>query len=165
MRFVFDTSVLIDYLRDEHGDGIAADAFLTASEYGDSILTIISVMELFNPIQEEAESQTKPKTRKNIDIEKDLKRVIDITEKYKIRLIACPCEAQLIAVYDILKHHRSDLGTNALTDSLIIATGLFLGASLVTRDLAWKKVSKERKKKGLSELKVIDPVDLVQGRF
>lgn len=49
VRFVFDTSVLIDYLHDQP---LAADAFARAAEMGEVCLTIISLLELYLPKKE-----------------------------------------------------------------------------------------------------------------
>ncbi len=173
MRFVFDTSVLIDYLREDRpGDQeVAADAFALASQLGETFLTIVSLMELYGPVQQETDAdegiEEEPhvtRTRGKADIERDLSRVRRLLDEYGMRVMPCSRRAQEVAL-DILRDHRSPLGKNALTDSLIIASGLVRKAYLVTRDRRWNEVVRERQQRGLSALKVISPVDLIQGRL
>ena len=49
MRFVFDTSVLVDYLRSDGVDSIAADALFKAAEMGSVFVSQLSLMELWLP--------------------------------------------------------------------------------------------------------------------
>ncbi|ABY35509.1 MAG TPA: PIN domain-containing protein [Chloroflexus aurantiacus] len=173
MRFIFDTSVLIDYLRDDRpGDQeVAADAFALASQQGHTFLTLVSLMELYSPILQETstdgveeEESLMTRTRGKEAIERDLSRVKKLLETYGIRLIHCSRRAQEVAL-DILRDHRSPLGKNALTDSLIIANGLVRRAYLVTRDRKWSQVARGLQQRKPCALRVVSPVDLIQGRL
>jgi len=58
VRFVFDTSVLIDYLRDS--TDIAADALVLATERGEAFVSLISPMELYLPQDKKRQKQEQP---------------------------------------------------------------------------------------------------------
>ena len=49
MRFVFDTSVLVDFLRSDGGDSTAADALFKTTEIGSVYISLLSLMELWLP--------------------------------------------------------------------------------------------------------------------
>lgn len=137
MRFVFDTSVLIDYLRDP--DDTAADALFIAAEQGEAFVSLVSLMELWLL------------HRNNCEIENQVKALQTLCERLSIRTISCSVPAQRTAL-EVLRAYRSSLGKNALPDSLILATGFARKAWIVTRDKNWSQVSK----------KVISPEDVVR---
>lgn len=123
MRFVFDTSVLIDYLRDPNDT--AADALFIAAERGQAFVSLISLMELYQP-----------RNRSNAEIEEEIKAIRELCGRLRIRIIPSSGASQHRAL-DVLKAHRSPLGKNALPDSLILGIGIARRAYLVTRDTHW----------------------------
>lgn len=137
MRFVFDTSVLIDYLRDPND--IAADALVIAAERGQAFVSWISLMELYLP------------QRSNLDVQAEVTAIQELCTHLNIRIIPASDASQRRAL-EILRNHRSRLGRNALTDSLILGTGITRRAYLVTRDAQWFQISK----------RVISPEGLLQ---
>ena len=138
MRFLFDTSVLIDYLRDPNDT--AADALFIAAERGRAFVSLISLMELHLP-----------QNRRNEEIASEVTAIRELCQRLGIRIIAASPASQHKAL-DVLKRHRSPLGRNALPDSLILGTGLTRRAYLVTRDRHWFQISD----------RAISPEDLVQ---
>lgn len=150
MRFVFDTSVLIDYL---HDDDVAADALTVAFEQGAVLISsLISLMELFLP-----------PTKSKAETEEEITRILSLGGSHGMQFIPCSPRAQEWAL-EILRHHRSPLGKNALTDSLIMATGITRKACLVTTDNRWFDVARDGQRRALPlpGLKVISPTELVQ---
>lgn len=138
MRFVFDTSVLIDYLRDPND--IAADALVIAAEQGQAFVSLISLMELHLP-----------QSRSNQEIQEEITAIQELCDRLHIRLIPSSKASQRRAL-EILRTHRSRLGRNALPDSLILGTGRARQAYLVTRDRDWFQISD----------RVISPEDLIR---
>lgn len=138
MRFVFDTSVLIDYLRIPND--IAADALLIAAERGQVFISVVSLMELYM-------SQRKS----NWEIEAEIRAIQELCNRLRIRIIPVSKVSQYRAL-QILKTHRSCLGKNALPDSLILGAGGASRAYLVTRDAHWLKISN----------KALSPEDLIR---
>jgi len=75
MRFVFDTSVLVDFLRTDGGDNIAADALFRATEIGSVFISLLSLMELWLP------------DKASFSI-RDTQRIQDIVSKLDANVIA-----------------------------------------------------------------------------
>jgi len=142
VRFVFDTSVLVDYLRD---DGMAADALAVAAEKGNVFVSLISFMELWlSP------------NKSNAEIKEEIAALKELCEKLAIRIVPCTHRSQQRALA-LLEHSRSLLGKNALSDSLIIATGMTRRAYSVTRDNRWFDVARS-----VQGLRVLSPEKLVE---
>ncbi len=74
MRFVFDTNVLVEYLRAGEGDSIAADALFKATEIGSVYISLLSLMELWLP----------DKTSFNIRDEQRIQNIVSGLDKSKI---------------------------------------------------------------------------------
>jgi predicted nucleic acid-binding protein len=70
----FDTSVLIDYLRDS--TDIAADALVLATERGEAFVSLISLMELYLP-----------RDKGNQEITREVKAIRELCEWLSIRII------------------------------------------------------------------------------
>ena len=147
MRFVFDTNVLIDYLGYGDNSEIAADALAAAVGRGQVFISIASIMELWLPLREgdatgPGEKGSKRMIGKN-QIRKEVRDILRLCERLGIKIIYCTPRAQEKAL-DILKvpRYRSYLGqsTNAIIDSLIIASGILRRAYLVSKDLKWKEI-------------------------
>ncbi len=149
MRFVFDTSVLIDYLRD---DEMAANALFAATEKGNVFINLVSFMELWLP-----------RNRSNAEIREEIVILQELCQRLDIKIVPCTSRSQERALA-LLEHSRSPLGRNALPDSLIIATGVTRRAYLVTRDNHWTDVARIAAKQGnpLPTIRVISPEELVE---
>lgn len=127
MRFVLDTNMLIGYLR-EHP--LAADAIFAAADKGAVFISIVSVMELsiFN-------EEGKANQKSNQQIQEELNKIDQLCTRLRIKKVALSNRAQEHALAILNEpRFRSLLGKNALTDSLIIGTGIVKRAHLVTRD-------------------------------
>ncbi|MBW2071441.1 MAG: PIN domain-containing protein [Deltaproteobacteria bacterium] len=142
MRFVFDTSVLVDYLRD---DEMAANALFVATEKGNVFISLISFMELWLS-----------HNRSNAEIQEEIAALQELCKRLEIRIVPCTHRSQQQALA-LLERNRSPLGRNALPDSLIIATGITRRAYLVTRDGHWFDVAGSTR-----ELRVLSPEELVE---
>ncbi len=141
MRFVFDTSVLIDYLRDPND--IAADALFVASDRGQVFVSLVSLMELYLP-----------RNKSNKEIAEEVTRIRELCTRLGIRIIPSSQRSQEVAL-DILRETCSILGRNALPDSLILGIGITRRAYLVTRDQNWFRIDRRG-------LEVISPKRLVE---
>ena len=139
MRFVFDTSVLIAYLRDS--TDIAADALVLATERGEAFVSLISLMELYLP-----------RDKSNQEITREVKAIRKLCERLSIRIIPASGTSQQRAL-EVLNKHRSLLGKNALPDSMILSIGAARRAYLVTRDRKWFDIMPGR---------VLSPEDLLK---
>jgi predicted nucleic acid-binding protein len=148
MRFVFDTSVLIEYLR---GNDLAADALFLAPQIGQTFVTSISLMELHLP--EDKNQQIKS----NQQIKQEIKALTKLFQQLNINIIPCSDCSQKLALR-ILENHRSSLGRNALTDSLIIGIGIARRAYLITRDAKWFTIAEQSS----IRIKVLSPEKLVE---
>ncbi len=92
MRFIFDTSVLIDYLRDPNDT--AADALFIAAERGQAFCQLISLMELYLPTGTRSRtpiSENEIETRGRLDIDTIFRSPKSLNE-YGIRVIPCSTE-------------------------------------------------------------------------
>lgn len=138
MRFLFDTSVLIAYLRDPNDT--AADALFIAAERGQAFISLISLMELHLP-----------QNKRNEEIAREVTAIQKLCQRLGIKIIPVSPTSQHKAL-DVLKRYRSPLGRNALPDSLILGVGLTRRAYLVTRDQHWFQISE----------KAISPEDLIR---
>jgi len=149
MRFLLDTSVLIDYLRDEE---IAASAVIVASSRGSIFVPQISLMELYGF-----------QHRSNADIEREARSIQALVQAYGLRFVPCSRAAQKWA-FEIMKAFRSPLGRDALPDALIIGTGIAYREWLVTSDGHWAQIAQDNEQRQLLNirLKVLSPVELVQ---
>jgi len=147
--FVFDTSVLIDYLNPHSAEhDVAADAFAFASQIGEIWLTIISMLELHSP------------ARRDKEIQADLDKVKQLQRAYRLRVIPIPEEAQWFALNVIARYYRSILGRNLLSDSLILGCGMKKSVCLVTRDQNWLQLLNDTRRP--PGLQVITSTQLVQ---
>ncbi len=126
MRFVFDTSVLIDYLRDPNDT--ATDALLLATERGEVFVSLISIMEL-----------CLSQNRRQDEIEREVRAIKELCSRLNIKIVACSQRSQEVAL-DVLRASRPILGRNALPDSMILGTGSTRRAYLVTRDRNWSRI-------------------------
>ncbi len=144
MRYVFDTSVLIDYL---HDDDMAADSLFFAAAEGKVYISLISMMELYPPTGQ----------RSNQQIASERRAIEQLCNRLGIHIVPCSARAQQLAL-SILEKHRTQLGRNALTDSLIIATDVTRRAYLVTTESKhhWFSVGQSL------GLNVLSPVELLQ---
>jgi predicted nucleic acid-binding protein len=149
MKFVLDTSVLINYLR---GEEIAASALIVASSRGSILVSQISLMELYGS-----------QHRSNADIEREVRSIQALVQAYGLRFVPCSRAAQKWA-FEIMKAFRSPLGRNALRDALIIGTGIAYRGWLVASDRRWAQIARENEQRQLLNirLKVLSPVELVQ---
>ena len=138
MRFLFDTSILIDYLRDPNDS--AADALFIAAERGKAFVSLVSLMELYL-----ARDKTDQK------IQEEITAVRALCERLGIAIIPSSCASQRRAL-DVLRAYHVPLGKNALADSVILGIGSARRAYLVTRDKNWFKISD----------KAISPEDLIR---
>lgn len=127
MRCVFDTSVLVDYLRNPNS--VAADALLIAADRGRVFISVISLMELY----------LSPKS--DLQVQKEVTAIQTLCERLNIRIVQVSKTAQDRALV-ILREHRSCLGRNAVLDSLIIGTAEARRAYAVTCDKNWFRVSR-----------------------
>lgn len=162
MRFVFDSSVLIDYLHDQQ---LAADAFARASQMGEVWITISSLLELYLPTEErkidkKGRRRKTFRTRSKAEIEDDLNKLEGLRQAYDAKVLPIPEDAQWLALNEIAPLHYSTLGKSLLADSLILGCGLREDTWLVTRDRKWFRLAR-RRRKSLS-LRIVDPVRLVQ---
>lgn len=146
MRYVFDTSVIIGYLRDED---VAADSLFFAAEQGQVYISLISLMELYPP--------TGQRKRSNQQIASERRTIEQLCNLLGINIVPCSAKSQQLAL-SILEKYRVPLGRNALTDSLIIATGITRRASLVTTENKhhWFSVGQSL------SIKVLSPIELLQ---
>lgn len=144
MRYVFDTSVIVDYLRDED---VAADSLFFAAEQGQVYISLISLMELYPPTER----------RSNQQIASERRTIEQLCNRLGINIVPCSARAQQLAL-SLLEKYRVPLGRNALTDSLIIATGITRRASLVTKENKhhWFSVGQSL------SIKVFSPIELLQ---
>ncbi len=149
MRFVFDTSVLIDYLRD---DEMAANALFVATAKGSAFISIVSLMELWLP-----------RNKSNVEIRAEITILRELCQRLNIRIIPCTSRSQERAL-TVLEHNRSPLGRNALPDSLIIATGMTRRAYLVTKDTHWADIARSTAERNdsPSTIQVVSPEELVE---
>ncbi|HEY65181.1 MAG TPA: PIN domain-containing protein [Caldilineae bacterium] len=149
MRFVFDTSVLIDYLHDEE---MAVNALFAAADKGRVFISLISFMELWLP-----------RNRSDGEIRREIAALQELCQRLGIRVVPCTPRSQERAL-TLLEHSHSPLGRNALPDSLIIATGMTRRAYLVTRDNRWIDVAWGVARRGASLpiIRVISPEELVE---
>ncbi len=141
MRFVFDTSVLIDYLRNPND--IAADALFIAAERGEAFVSLISLMELYLP-----------QNKSNVEIENEVTAIQKLCTRLGIKFIPSSPSSQQRALA-ILERYRSPLGRSALPDSLILGVGMARRAYLVTKDKHWFEISDK-------SVKLVSPEELVQ---
>jgi len=139
VRFVFDTSVLIGYLRDS--TDIAADALFLATERGEAFVSLISLMELYLP-----------QNKSDWEIAREIKAIRELCQRLGIPIIPASGTSQRRAL-EVLKRHRSLLGKNALSDSIILSIGAARRAYLVTRDSKWFHIMPG---------KVLSPEDLLR---
>jgi|GEM_PF-2235433 len=103
----------------------------------------------------------------------DIRRGQVEQEIFTLRYICDTFNAQIIPVSEraqyyaeiIVQHYRDALGKNAITDSLIIATGLVRRAWLVTYDNNWQQVAQDVQNRALPlpKMKVIDPARVARG--
>lgn len=141
MRFVFDTSVLIDYLRDPND--IAADALFVAAQRGRALVCLTSLMELWTH-----------QGKNSAEIEREVEAIRQLCDSLGIAIVAPSQRSQVVAL-DILKQFRSKLGKSGLQDSLILGVGATRRACLVTRDEKWFRL-------GRKDLRVVSPTELVK---
>ncbi|MCS7158715.1 PIN domain-containing protein [Thermoflexus sp.] len=160
--FIFDTSVLIDYLR---GQELAADAFARASEMGEVRLTIISLLELHLPKEEEetdkkGERRKIIRTRSKAEINDDLNKIRSLEKANQLQIMAIPEDVQRRIIDEIAAHHYPTLGKSLINDSLILACGFRDNVWLVTNDQNWFQLVRDPKNRLC--LQVIRPEELVQ---
>lgn len=141
MRFIFDTSVLIDYLRDE--SDIAVDALFIAAERGRAFVCLFSLMEL-----------CPPQGKSDPEVQKEIEAIQQLCKRLDIRIIPSSQRSQEKAL-SILRQYRSLLGRNGLPDSLILGVGVTRRAHLVTRDKKWFRIDRK-------DIRVISPEELVE---
>lgn len=150
VRYLFDTCVVIDYLRDQQS--LAADALVVAANRG--LVSVITLLEL-QLYDDSGKINTKSKAR----IKKELQAVSELCNTYGVQIIPISRQAQIYAC-SILEKFRQDLGRNALSDSLIMGTGMARRATLVTSESAWFRIAKSPE--APSFFKVILPEKLVE---
>lgn len=138
MRFVFDTNVLIGYLRNPH-DPIPEDALLRAADRGEAFVTLISLLELYLA-----------RDKRKDEVHRQVIAVQKLCKKLGVKIISCTSTSQRRAL-GILKDHQASLEIG-LADSLILATGTTMQAHLVTTEKKWFRVTSY----------AIDPASLLQ---
>jgi predicted nucleic acid-binding protein len=150
MRFVLDTSILIDYLHSDKGE--AADALVVASRHGSILVSLISLMELYCN-----------QTKSNDEISQEVESIQALKDAYGVRVVPCTETVQKQAL-EILRVFRSPLGRNALPDALIIGTGIAYRGWLVTFDKRWTNIAQQNQRRQLLDIRirVLSPVELVQ---
>jgi|Deesub1362A_J573_1020465.scaffolds.fasta_scaffold08411_2 hypothetical protein len=105
--------------------------------------------------------------RRKREIEEDIKRIYRIADEYNALIIDVSQRAQIYAEV-ILAYHSRTLGKNAITDALIIGSGLARRAWLVTGEIRrWCQISEDLKRRlpQLPRIKVISPIDLSRQEF
>jgi len=98
------------------------------------------------------------------ELEEEIKKIYDLREEYNAKIIDVSRKAQEYAEV-VLQHHYQTLGKNAVTDALIIGSGLARRAWLVTLEIRrWKTIARDfgRHRANLPRMKVISPEQLVQ---
>ncbi len=149
MRLVFDTNVLIHYLRGTP-NSFADEALFVASEKGQPLVSIISLMELYIENEEGRINQ-----KSNQKIKEEQQKIKEICERLNISVVPISEKTQIEAL-QILKDFRTLLGKSALPDSLIIATAIMRRAVLVTDDHKWAEVAKRYSIKAFSPEKLVE---------
>ena len=145
-RFLFDTSVLIDYI---HEQGVGADVLALAAEQGQGYVSEISIMELWLPRHPTARRRRGMPIRHPSDeeIRREIERVLKACEKFGFTVLRC-CSETVQYALTVLEHCHSPLGKNAIADSLLIASGIRVGATLLIHDRKWARAIRALKKRG-----------------
>ena len=125
MYFLLDTSVLIDYIRDENS--IVAHAVLRAIDIGRCYISIVSIMELYKPNKDRSK------------VEEEVRKIYQVCERLNIRIVYITPNAQKEAA-KIVRKYYSNLGNGCIPDALIISCGIMRRAYVVTKDNAWSQV-------------------------
>jgi len=161
-RFLFDTSVLIDYI---HEQGVGPDVLALAAEHGQGYVSEISIMELWLPRHSTAKRRRGMPVRHPSDeeIRQEIERVLEACGRFGFTLLRC-CSATVQYALTVLQYCHSPLGKNAIADSLLIASGIRVGAILITHDRTWAGAIQELQRRKIldPEMLVLDPVQFVQ---
>ncbi|MDW8009625.1 MAG: PIN domain-containing protein [Chloroflexota bacterium] len=149
MRFLFDTSVLVDYIR---GDEMAANAIIAASQKGKVYISCISIMELWSSPM-----------RKRRQIQAQIKKIKLLSEIYGLEEITCSERIQHRA-QKLLECVYAVLGKHAVPDALIMSAGITRYACLVTTERAWREAARQAMRCGVgrSTIQVMSPVEVVE---
>lgn len=155
-RFLFDTSVLIDYI---HEENVAHDVLVLAARHGQGYVSVISLMELWLPRHK---SGPKPHLTDD-EIREEISRLCNACKAFGFKVLTCSRAAVGYALA-LLEYCHSPLGKNAVTDSLLIASGISLRALLIAWDKKWKKIVEQLQTRRQVKQKVVvmDPVEFVQ---
>lgn len=165
-KFLFETCVIIDYLR---GDDVAADALFKASELGTVYISKITLLELWLPRHMSCRRRTNPssgqgpKQPPDEQIRQEIKRVYALRSKLSLRIVSCSSTSQKFALH-ILEYCHSPLGRSALPDSLLMGTGIAMCDYIVTSDAKWTRVMERLTACNViaAPVRVISPVQLVR---
>jgi len=101
--------------------------------------------------------------RRREEIEEDIQRIYQLRDKYGALIIDISRKPQDYAEI-ILTYHYQILGKNAITDALIIGSGLARRAYLVTNEITrWNSIAKDLRQRvpNIPYMKVITPVHLI----
>jgi len=102
--------------------------------------------------------------RRREEIEEEVRKIYDLSRTYNAKIVNLSVTAQHYAEI-LIKYHYRTLGKNAVTDVLIISTGLARRAWLITNETSrWSKIARdlEQRRVGLPGMKVITPEQVVQ---
>jgi predicted nucleic acid-binding protein len=146
--FVFDTCVLIDYLRNERS--IAADAIILASTMGTAFVPNIAMMEI-----------ARNYNKKKKEIDEEIKAIEVLINTYNLRIAYVYPETEKLA-YMLVRQFYSALGKNTIIDCYIIATGIRRRAWLITSDKKWFKLPEKSFRSLGLRIKVLSPEELVR---
>ncbi len=142
--FIFDTCVIIDYLKDEKN---AADVFARASEIGEIHITIISLLELYG-----YGSKNK--------VKEDFQKLEDLQKSYNIKFVSIPEQAQDFALTIAEYHYAHWDNESIVTDFLILSYGIRENTFLVTEDKKWFKLIDDNRLG--RRLRILHPADIIE---
>lgn len=148
-RFLFDTSVLVDYI---HEKDVAPDVLVLAARHGQGYISTVSFMELWLP-----------RHKTDDEIRQEVGPVYRACDTFGFKVLTC-FQVTIRHALRLIEYCHTLLGRSAVTDSLLIASGISLRAILITKDKRWKEVVEQLQKKGNLKPKVMvmDPVEFVQ---
>ncbi|WP_448591857.1 PIN domain-containing protein [Thermoflexus hugenholtzii] len=126
MYFLFDTCVLIDYLRDPNS--IAGHAIFRATDIGRCCISIVSIIELYKPNKDREKA------------EEEVRKIYQVCERLNIRIVYITPNSRKKAV-EIVRNYYSNLGKSCIPDALIISSAIMRRAYVVTKDYgSWSRV-------------------------
>jgi len=131
-RYVIDTCVLINYLRDSD-DSADANAILAISSGGGKMFySIFSEVELWKH------------GGKREEIKKEIKSIRKLAESLQIEVLPCSPKAQVKAL-ELIELYGSNIGKDPTIDCLIASTAILRKATFLTADTTWSDIGKKVK--------------------